>query len=666
MIGITNGSFGASLWASNGRNSVAGKLRNAFIGVSLFSLLAATVGIASYAIIDDAQDEVLDRSVPAVLAAEQMAKRGLYIIAKTPVLLASKNTEQVKRETTQIQSEKNEIGGLINELRRLEIAEPLVGRIEAVLHQVFTNLKRQGELVNERNRLRTEIDRLAANVLASTRNIIDALKPSAIEASAKLLAKSDEIRSALLDTKFDRDQTLAVFEELTDVDFFLVESLTTMRVRAESLVSHIDQLLLAVDQAGVASLRDELNIDLRSLARSALEVHDPSLRKVVGESLVKLTHEVQGPDNLLQLKINLFNIDDLLDQLNVKNRHLGGQLKNRVEELLSEVSSLIHGSTERARWTLGLGRVVLICIAIAAFLAAAYLTWTYVLKDVAGRIQRLADITRNLAGGDLGVIVDVDGSDEIGDMADAVRVFKANATELENSNAELEQFAYVASHDLKAPLRGIANLASWIESDLKDVMDSDTKHHIMLLHNRVNRMEALLEDLLQYSRIGRARTEIRVADLNDVVPEIFTLVATRGQFSLEVQNPLPNLVTACAPLEQVFRNLFSNAIKHHDLDNGCVKVDVRDLGDLYEFLIRDDGPGIPTEYHERVFKMFLTLRGRDEIEGSGMGLAIVRKIIESAGGTITLESDPSVERGTTFRFTWPKQWGNAGPIEQAA
>jgi signal transduction histidine kinase len=118
---------------------------------------------------------------------------------------------------------------------------------------------------------------------------------------------------------------------------------------------------------------------------------------------------------------------------------------------------------------------------------------------------------------------------------------------------------------------------------------------------------------------------------------------------------MPTFQTPRVPLEQVIRNLVSNAIKHHDRDDGAIEVFSRESGNFYEFAVSDDGPGIPPEFHDRVFQIFQTLKSRDEVEGSGMGLALVKKTVEAHGGNVTLES--SGGRGTTFRFTWPKAYG---------
>jgi signal transduction histidine kinase len=226
---------------------------------------------------------------------------------------------------------------------------------------------------------------------------------------------------------------------------------------------------------------------------------------------------------------------------------------------------------------------------------------------------------------------------------------------LERSNQELDAFAYAASHDLKAPLRVIQNASKWLEEDLEPHLTTETREHMSLLRSRVRRMEKLLDDLLEYSRIGR-ETSAPTAEKIDaavMVDNILAMLVPPEGFSVSVDPSLVGIKVARMPLQEILINLISNAIKHHDRKTGRIEIFVEDIGKQYRFSVRDDGPGIPVEFHERIFKMFQTLKPRDKVEGSGMGLALARKHVEIAGGEMSLESAPG--QGSTFSFTWPKQ-----------
>ncbi len=224
--------------------------------------------------------------------------------------------------------------------------------------------------------------------------------------------------------------------------------------------------------------------------------------------------------------------------------------------------------------------------------------------------------------------------------------------ELEKRNQELDQFAYVTSHDLKAPLRAIANLSEWIEEDLQQVLTEDTQKQMNLLRGRVYRMEALINGLLQYSRVGRIKTQPSPVAVAQLLEEIIDSLAPPSEFTIEIIGEMPIFITERIPLQQVFSNLISNAIKHHNRADGKVTISVKEQDEFYEFVVADDGKGIAEEYYDKVFVIFQTLEARDSQESTGIGLAIVKRIVDELGGTITLESE--VGKGTTFRFTWLK------------
>lgn len=241
------------------------------------------------------------------------------------------------------------------------------------------------------------------------------------------------------------------------------------------------------------------------------------------------------------------------------------------------------------------------------------------------------------------------------ELARLTTILATTTTNLEKRNAELDQFAYIVSHDLKAPLRAIANLSQWLEEDLEQHLTEDTRYQMDLLRTRVHRMEALINGLLQYSRVGRLRTALEVVDVEALIAEVVDSLAPPPEFTVTISSGMPTLWTERLPLEQVFANLISNAIKHNHRADGRVTISSHEQIDDYEFIVSDNGPGIAPEFHEKVFIMFQTLEPRDKVENTGVGLAIVKKIIEEQGGRITLESNR--DQGATFRFTWPKHIG---------
>jgi two-component system, LuxR family, sensor kinase FixL len=224
---------------------------------------------------------------------------------------------------------------------------------------------------------------------------------------------------------------------------------------------------------------------------------------------------------------------------------------------------------------------------------------------------------------------------------------------LSQINQELRDFAHVVSHDLKAPLRAIRLLSDWLSADYQDKLDEQGKENLRLLGGRVDHMRNLIEGILQYSRAGRAEQRMTLVDLNSLLPEMIDSLAVPPHIAVQIQASLPALQADATRVTQVFQNLLSNAVKYMDKPEGRIRITCDDRGGFWEFRVIDNGPGIEEKYFERIFKIFQTLAPKDEYESTGVGLALVKKIVQLYGGKVWVES--VVGQGSTFVFTWPKQ-----------
>jgi signal transduction histidine kinase len=282
---------------------------------------------------------------------------------------------------------------------------------------------------------------------------------------------------------------------------------------------------------------------------------------------------------------------------------------------------------------------------------------------ITANILKLDQTVRAISSGAEQVYVTVTSNDEIGKLGRAFnhmlhRLEKSRlemirySEQLKKQNEELNQFSYVVSHDLKAPLRAIFKLSEWIEEDLGPAIPAESKKNMQILRGRVFRLESLINGLLEYSKVGRLEVPVERVDVYSMLKETTDLLNPPAHIKIEIKNDMPVLNTKKYLLQQVFINLIGNAIKYNDKEDGKVIISSQEAGDFHQFTVEDNGMGIAPAYHKKVFEMFQTLESRDKVEGTGIGLAIIKKSVEDIGGTIQLESEEN--QGARFIFTWPK------------
>lgn len=222
------------------------------------------------------------------------------------------------------------------------------------------------------------------------------------------------------------------------------------------------------------------------------------------------------------------------------------------------------------------------------------------------------------------------------------------------ARAREEEFLYLASHDLRAPMRAIRDLTRWLAEDLtpiRDTLPADVSENLALLQVRAQRLEAMFDGLLAYSRAGRSWGPRRTVDVTDRVRGVWERLAPPRGYTLEVTGPGVRIETRPVALDAVLAALLDNAVRHHDRADGKIRVTFGRLTDFVDISVIDDGPGVPPDARQRVLRPFVRLVARDERDGAGLGLAVARRWVTAAGGTLALGD--AAPRGTVARFTWP-------------
>jgi len=288
---------------------------------------------------------------------------------------------------------------------------------------------------------------------------------------------------------------------------------------------------------------------------------------------------------------------------------------------------------------------------IIGFSIVSFLAWS-----ISKRIMKMVTMANSIASGNYQVHTEDQGKDELAELAHSLnhmaRVLSFNINELKRKNQELDQFAHIVSHDMKAPLRGIDNVVTWIEEDHKEELTPKIAEYMQLIKGRVVRGENLIQGLLAYARTGKEDHKKEEVDVHQLVNEVLENYKLVYGTIINVATDLPVIYSERLPLFQVFSNLIGNAIKYNDKPKGEVSIYHKEHADHYQFFIEDNGPGISKNYHEKIFMIFQTLHERDSFESTGVGLAIVKKILDSRNEKISVESEKGI--GSTFSFTWKK------------
>lgn len=343
------------------------------------------------------------------------------------------------------------------------------------------------------------------------------------------------------------------------------------------------------------------------------------------------------------------------------------QLATRLSELVDSQNLRAAAASRELSETLKTAEAALFAVSIAALVLSILFVRFLVFREVVAPLGALTQRTTDLANGDLTTPVPNPRFAELATIADALKVFQRSLQRLAQAddelrsqneklsfaNDELNRFAYAASHDLRSPLRGVKTLASFVRDDFEGPMPDVIDHHLCRMEDRLSKMETLLEDLLAYSRAGSEVESYAAVSLRGIVRDALTVLSLQEDPDIRCEGPLDEICVPPLSARQALRNLIDNAIKHHEGAQPLqVRIQATVQNDWTRIEVTDNGPGIPAAYRERVLQMFQTLKGGASSQTSGMGLAMVQRLMQRAGGDMTVE-EPVDGKGTRILLRLP-------------
>ncbi|WP_433262237.1 sensor histidine kinase [Actinosynnema sp. CS-041913] len=481
----------------------------------------------------------------------------------------------------------------------------------------------------------------ASRLLTASVAILIIVCAAAIGSVTVGLASLTDARTLLLDTVGPaRSQVLELDNALIDQEngvrgFALTASEAFLDPYQQGRRSEQDALASA--RSSIGTVRPDLADDLDAIGSLAV-----GWRAGYAEVVIS---EVRAADAPRADRADAERGKELFDNV----RRAVGDLQRALDDEAGKARAELDAVADQVLiLVIGLGVLLVVIIA-----GVAVVLHRILIRPLAG----LAAQVRRVSSGDFVHAVETGGPREtvmLGQDVDAMRARILNdVEELRRSNSELEQFAYVASHDLQEPLRKVASFCQLLDRRYSGQLDDRGEQYLRFAVDGAKRMQVLINDLLAFSRVGRITREHVLVDLNDTVAQVldsYSEVVERTGATVEVAE-LPSVRGEASLLGGVFGNMISNALKFHGEDPPVVRVEVERTGDSWTFTISDNGIGIEPEYAERIFVIFQRLHHKDDYPGTGIGLAMCRKIIEYHGGTIWLDTGEGV--GTTFKFTLP-------------
>lgn len=500
---------------------------------------------------------------------------------------------------------------------------------------------------DDADRVRTQVVRIEE----TTRALLEAHEQhlAAVRvARSRQLAFEEEVQALTLALDADSILTLAQGGD--------AEGIRALRVQLFALLGEVRSYPDISDEIELAGAEQRYELARRESVR-LLQGIPREKRELRAKQLLDLLVGATSEASQVTAQRSAVLTGQVVETQVAAGQKMGEELQQLALRLASDASDAIDASRTAAQERAQQSQRAVFGLWLCALLASVLILWLYVRRRVARPLEHLAEDLTRLSEGELDVQVRRGGDQEIAQLAGVAEVFRQNALKLESTlrvvesrNATLSEFAYVASHDLKSPLRTIANLAEWVHDDTEGVVSAESSEHLLLLNDRIKKMETLLEELLRYARLGNDIKLVESVNLTELVSQVGDLLSLPASVDVRCEDTDVTLNTIAAPLKLCLRNLIQNAVKHCDQERPSVVVRAQSVSsDFVEISISDNGPGIPEEQREEAVRLFRKLDHSSD--GSGMGLALSKRAVELVGGALRIED--AEPRGARIVLSWP-------------
>ena len=425
--------------------------------------------------------------------------------------------------------------------------------------------------------------------------------------------------------------------------FLLTGELSFIRAYDSAKLQN-DEILAELNASFVEGSDQRIAIDdIREIQKYWFDEFSTPLRKGKTDAMNKHITE-QEYQQLYRERLNSKLESDVQQSLKRKF----SELAEPADQLVDQTGATLVASLTRISQLTIYSGIVMVLLGITSILLVRF----YAKRNVGKLVTGIDE----LGVGNYDVRFSETGKDELSELRHSLNSMASGIKErfdlLTRQKENMEEFAYIVSHDLRAPLRGIDNVISWMTDENSPSSRGENQTYFGLMRAKVKRAENILNAIFLYTRVGREALIKELVNVNELLEEIKQDIVYESKIILQIEPGLPDLYTEKAPLDQVFTNLIANAFCHHHKSSGTVKVYHKQEEDYFRFFVEDDGPGIEPQFHRKIFQAFETIKGGDGPSHLGIGLTIVKKILDERNLEIQFTSEPGV--GTVFSFTWPR------------